>query len=111
MLCLGLVYDGGQVLRTKDRATVLAQEAARAGAQQIDWAAYREGEGATLDPLAAGRAARAFLADTGTGGTVSVSGETVTVTCSLSHDFTLLPLGSVTVDGTASARPFSEPTP
>ena len=81
LLCLGLVFDGGGVLRADTRAHLLAQEAARAGVQHIDWQDYRSGaQQVSLDPIAAGAAARAFLADSGTTGTVSVEGDTVTVT-------------------------------
>ncbi|GAB3465764.1 hypothetical protein GCM10027570_54330 [Streptomonospora sediminis] len=110
LLCLGLVFDGGGVLRANTRAHLLAQEAARAGVQQIHWEDYRAGaQQVSLDPIAAGRAARSFLADSGTTGTVSVEGDTVTVTCSVDYDFALLPLGATAVEATASARPYSQP--
>lgn len=112
LLCLGLVFDGGGVLRANTRAHLLAQEAARAGVQHIDWQDYRSGaQQVSLDPIAAGAAARAFLADSGTTGTVSVEGDTVTVTSTMDYDFALLPLGSTTLEATASARPFSQPAP
>ncbi|MDT0303623.1 TadE/TadG family type IV pilus assembly protein [Streptomonospora wellingtoniae] len=110
LLCLGLVFDGGGVLRAHTRADLLAQEAARAGVQHIDWEAYRAGSRQVdLDPIAAGAAARAFLTDSGTTGTVSVEGDTVTVTCSIGYDFALLPIGSTTVEATATARPYNRP--
>jgi Flp pilus assembly protein TadG len=112
ILCLGLVTDGGGVLRARNEAATLAQEAARAGAQQLDWAAYREGmTEVALDPAAASAAAHSFLNAAGATGTVSVSGDTVTVTCSVSYSFTLLPMGSTTVDSMATARPHTQPTP
>ncbi|MBB6119166.1 pilus assembly protein TadG-related protein [Nocardiopsis algeriensis] len=111
LLCLGLVFDGGGMLRSRNEAAVLAQEAARAGAQQIDWAAYRAGGDAVgLDPAAAASAAQSFLAASGATGTVSVSGDTVTVTCSVSYSYVLLPMGSTTVGATATARPHTQPT-
>ncbi|MFC7326865.1 TadE/TadG family type IV pilus assembly protein [Marinactinospora rubrisoli] len=110
LLCLGLVFDGGGVLRARNQAAMLAQEAARVGAQQIDMVAYRAGEPTRLDAIEAGAAARAFLSGSGVAGEVSVNGDTVTVTCTVDYDFALLPLGGTTVDGTASARPYSEPT-
>ncbi|NYH54498.1 Flp pilus assembly protein TadG [Nocardiopsis arvandica] len=112
LLCLGLVTDGGGVLRARNEAATLAQEAARAGAQQLDWAAYREGtDEVALDPSAASAAAHSFLGAAGATGTVAVSGDTVTVTCSVPYSFTLLPMGSTTVDATATARPHTQPTP
>jgi len=112
LLCLGLVTDGGGLLRARNEAATLAQEAARAGVQQLDWASYREGTSeVALDPSAASAAAQSFLNAAGATGTVSVSGDTVIVTCSVGYSFTLLPGGSTTVDSTATARPHTQPTP
>ncbi len=112
LLCLGLVVDGGGMLRAQTRTHDLAQEAARAGVQHIDWQGYRAGaQQVELDPVAAGAAARAFLTDSGVAGTVSVDSNTVTVTCTLEYDFALLPLASADVEETASAEPHSEPAP
>ncbi|GAA4956741.1 hypothetical protein GCM10023224_48230 [Streptomonospora halophila] len=109
LMCLGLVLDGGGALHAHGRAQLLAQEAARAGVQQIDWEEYRSGaQEVDLDPVAAGAAARTFLADAGAAGTVTVEGDTVTVTCSVPYDFALLPLGSAALEATASARPYSQ---
>ncbi|RCV47809.1 hypothetical protein DEF23_10545 [Marinitenerispora sediminis] len=110
VLCLGLVLDGGGALRARNEAAILAQEAARVGAQQIDWAAYRAGDTTRLDAVAAGAAARGFLNSSGADGTVSVNGDTVTVTCSVDFSFVLLPMPATSVDATASARPYTEPT-
>ncbi|MDA0566139.1 hypothetical protein LG943_17720 [Streptomonospora sp. S1-112] len=110
LLCLGLVFDGGGLLRARSSAHLMAQEAARVGVQQIDWAAYRSGaEEVGLDPVEASRAAQAFLADAGATGTVTVDGDTVTVTCSVDYGFALLPIGSTTVEATATARPYTSP--
>lgn len=113
ILCLGLVYEGGELLQERRRTAALAQEAARVGAQQLDWNAYREGtEEVPLDPAAAAAAAQAFLSSAGATGTVSVSGGTVTVTCTSSYSFTLVPAGSTTVETTATARPYTrQPNP
>jgi Flp pilus assembly protein TadG len=112
LLCLGLVTDGGGLLRARNEAATLAQEAARAGVQQLDWSSYREGTSeVALDPSAASAAAQSFLSAAGATGTVAVSGDTVTVTCSVDYSFTLLPMGSTTVDATATARPHTQPTP
>ncbi|WP_017587160.1 pilus assembly protein TadG-related protein [Nocardiopsis ganjiahuensis] len=109
--CLGLVYEGGELLRARSQTSTLAQEAARVGAQQLDWDAYREGaDEVPLDASAAAAAAQAFLGSAGAAGTVTVSGDTVTVTCTLAYSFTLLPAGSTTVETTASARPHTQST-
>ncbi|TDQ55097.1 pilus assembly protein TadG-related protein [Actinorugispora endophytica] len=108
ILCLALVIEGGGALRAKNNAMTIAQEAARVGAQQLDWAAYRSGT-VQIDAAAASQAAQGFLSTSGATGTVTVNGDTVTVTASLSYDSAMLPMGN-TVDGTASARPYTEPT-
>nr|WP_232238687.1 hypothetical protein [Nocardiopsis dassonvillei] len=107
-----MVTDGGGLMRARNEAATLAQEAARAGVQQLDWSSYREGTNeVALDPSAASAAAQSFLNAAGATGTVAVSGDTVTVTCSVDYSFTLLPMGSTTVDATATARPHTQPTP
>ena len=110
-VCLGLVYEGGELLQARRQSAELAQEAARIGAQQLDWDAYREGTGEVpLDPVAAAAAARSFLTSAGATGTVNVSGSTVTVTCTVPYSFTLLPAGPTTVETTATARPYTQTT-
>ncbi|MDA2809915.1 hypothetical protein O4J56_04630 [Nocardiopsis sp. RSe5-2] len=104
-----LVWEGGSALAERSWALSLAQEAARAGAQQIDLAAYRADEEILLDPGAAERAARNFLDQAGAAGTVSAGEDAVTVTAQLDYDFTLLPLGSRTLAASASAAPHTGP--
>ncbi|MBR8743774.1 pilus assembly protein TadG-related protein [Nocardiopsis sp. MG754419] len=112
LLCLGLVTDGGGLLSARNQAAVLAQEAARAGVQQLDWSAYREGsDEVRLDAAAASAAAHSFLNAAGATGTVSVSDGSVTVTCTVPYSFTLVPMGSTTVDATATASPHTQQTP
>ncbi|GAB2522220.1 pilus assembly protein TadG-related protein [Nocardiopsis aegyptia] len=112
VFCLGLVFDGGGLLRSHTQALTLSQEAARLGTQQLDWAAYREGgDTVRLDPAAAASAAQGFLSASGATGSVSVDGDTVTVTAQVPYTFTLLPLGTTTTESTASARPYTQPSP
>lgn len=104
----GLVLDGGLALAAKVRAIGEAQEAARAGAQEIDLAAYRADGTLRLAPQQASAAARAYLASAGRSGTVSVAGNTVNVTITISQPTQLLGLvgvGSITVSGTGQAQP------
>ncbi|MCX5355571.1 TadE/TadG family type IV pilus assembly protein [Streptomyces mirabilis] len=81
-LVIGLVIDGGGALDADSRADYLAQEAARAGAQQIDPGQAITGEAIVVDPDAAQAAARSYLADRNVDGEVSVAadGQTLTVT-------------------------------
>jgi len=76
----GLVFDGGRALAGRVTALDEAQEAARAGAQQIDLAVFRSTGQAILNTGAAVTAAQNYLAATGDTGTVTVNGEVVTVT-------------------------------
>jgi Flp pilus assembly protein TadG len=103
----GLVIDGGEALAAKRRAIDEAASAARAGAQAVNVDVYRSTGSLSLDPVAARDAALAYLARTGDTGTVSVVGDTVTVTVRVSHDLTLLPvvgLRRLTLTGTGTAH-------
>ena len=108
LLFAGLTLDGGLALAAKVRAIGEAQEAARAGAQEIDLAAYRANGALRLAPQQASAAARAYLAAAGHAGTVSVAGDTVNVTVTVSQSTRLLGLvgvDSLTVTGTGQAQP------
>ena len=108
LLFAGLVLDGGLALAAKVRALGEAQEAARAGAQEIDLAAYRANGTLRLEPQQASAAARNYLAAAGHTGTVSVAGNTVHVTVTVSQPTQLLPLigiGSITVTAAGQAQP------
>ncbi|MET9122210.1 pilus assembly protein TadG-related protein [Streptomyces sp. NPDC004528] len=81
-LFIGLVIDGGLALDSLSDADYLAQEAARAGAQQIDPAQAITGQSIVVDPDAAQATARDFLTRAGVDGdvTVSADGQHLTVT-------------------------------
>lgn len=112
LLCLGLVVDGGGMLQARREASTLAQEAARVGVQNLDWGAYRDGaEDVPVDGAAAVAAAQGFLNSAGVGGTVTVAGNSVTVTSSVSYSYVLVPFGSTTVESTATARPYTQSIP
>ncbi len=108
MLVLGgLVYDGGQILATRRDASNLARQSARAGAQELSEQSLREGEPA-LDPIAADRAVRDYLARRNlTPVTVQVDTTTVTVTVTLHQPILLLGIVGMedrTVSATGTAR-------
>lgn len=109
ILLAGLVLDGGLVLAARQNALTLAQEAARAGAQGIDLADYRQDGALVLLPAEAEADARAYLAAVGVSGTVEVSGDTVTVTVTVTvtqaQVLSVAGLHAVTVHATASAVP------
>lgn len=103
MLMLGLVVDGGSMLRARSDAFSLAAAAARAGAQQLDTDAAVEGT-ATVDPVAAEQAALDYLATHGATGTVTVTADAITVTVSSTAHLQLLTLvGADTASFTATA--------
>lgn len=105
-LMVGLVLDGGVMLRARSDAFAIAASAARVGAQQLDSDAAVEGLTA-LDPVAAEQAALAYLAAQGVTGSVTVTGDTVTVSVTTTANLQLLSLvggGSATFDATADAQ-------
>src|SRR5690348_17462140 len=80
LLVAGLVLDGGLALSAKAQALDTAQEAARAGAQQLDLTLYRTQGIAQLDPARAAAAAQAWLKSAGIDGQATATTTTVTVT-------------------------------
>jgi hypothetical protein len=75
------LHGGGTVLAARSHGYGLAQSAARAGAQQIDVAAYRATGELRLDPTLAAQAAVRFLAEAGATGVVDhITATEITVT-------------------------------
>jgi hypothetical protein len=108
VLLIGLVLDGGLTLAARERALGEAQEAARAGAQAVNLAVYRQDGDLSLNPVQAGADARSYLAGIGATGTVTATAGQVTVTVTAVQDMQILSaagLDSVTVHATASAVP------
>jgi hypothetical protein len=89
---LGLVLDGGAMLRARSDAFSLAGAAARAGAQHLDMTAAVEGMVA-LDAAAAEAAALQYLGAHGATGTVIVTGSTITVRATITAQLQLLHVG------------------
>ena len=88
----GLVIDGGRKLDATQKAYAIAQEAARAGAGQVDTsAAYRSGSFKVDIPQALA-AARAYLHSAGYQGLVTASGNNIRVTVHVTERTTLLSL-------------------
>lgn len=109
LMVMGLLVDGGGALNATNRATSLAQDAARTAGQQIDPAQAIEGTAITIDPEAARGAAQDYLAAEDVQGNVQITdnGQTMTVTV---HDtYTtyfaqLIGTSTITVTGTATAH-------
>lgn len=100
----GLVIDGGRKLDATQKAYAIAQEAARAGAGQVNTsAAYRSGSYQVDIPQALA-AARRYLASAGYSGSVSASGNNIRVTVHVTEQTTLLSLiGIDTLKSSGSA--------
>jgi hypothetical protein len=107
MLFIGLVVDVGAKLRAGWEAVGIAEEAARAGAGQIDRAAAYRGDELVVDRGAALRAAQAHLSSSGHQGNVTISGPTsVRVTVTVTKPtwvLSLVGLSSVSMTAHANA--------
>ena len=103
LLMVGLVLDGGTILRARSTSYDLAGGAARVATQQLDQDALARGD-VIVDPDAGRSAARAWLADRGVTGVVTVDGDTVTVAVRRHVDLQILQPVSVEVEETATAQ-------
>lgn len=107
LACGGLVVDGARVVGAKVEAADHAENAARAGAQEI---IARDGV-VTIDVTSARQRATGYLASVGAHGTVTVTPTQIVVTVSESVDTTLLSLVGIdtrSVSATRSADPVTE---
>lgn len=107
---LGLVVDGGRVIDERVAASRAAAQAARAGADALSAASVRSGSDA-IDVEAARARAQTYLRDAGMSGTVSVTGDTVTVTVtgrSTNQILGVIGVTSFPIDETESARAITE---
>ncbi|MBL8929316.1 MAG: hypothetical protein JNL54_04255 [Kineosporiaceae bacterium] len=106
MVMAGLVIDGGAAIAARARAADIAQEAARAGADQLTQASLRgtSPAGLQLDPAAAEAAAVRVLGLRGATGEVSVASREVTVTAHVPQRAAVLSaVGVSDLSGTAQA--------
>ncbi len=103
----GLTYDGAQILNARRKATNLASEAARTGAQALSTGSiYQETGNLIVDPEQARIAAARFLGQDAEW-SISVSGDTVSITVWLTQPLQILSMLGVDsrrVSGTATAR-------
>lgn len=110
---IGLVLDGGVILRARSDAFSLAGAAARAGAQALEPDAAAQGQ-VVLDPVRARAAAMDYLDQRGATGSVRVDGNNVTVTVTLTAQLQILRVrdgGSVDVDATATVSAIKGAAP
>jgi Flp pilus assembly protein TadG len=109
LMVMGLLVDGGGALNAGNRATSLAQEAARTAGQQLDPAQAIEGTAITIDPDAAVGAAQDYLAAANVQGDVQITngGQTLAVTVHdtyTTHFATFVGMSTINVTGTARAH-------
>ena len=107
LILIGLVVDGGYVLAARRRAIDEANGAARAGAEALAPSSYRTSGALDLDPAAADAAAQGYLAAAGHAGSVTVTGNEVTVALDFDQPMSLLRLvgiNTVNVSGRGHAR-------
>ncbi len=103
MLMIGLVLDGGVMLRSRSDAFSLAAAAARSGAQRLDPDAATQGR-PVLDPDRARQAALDYLAARDATGTVAITADTITVTVTTTAHLQMLSvLGATAVHFNATA--------
>jgi hypothetical protein len=109
----GLVFDGGAIIAGHREADAEAEGAARAAAEQISIPALRSGE-VQLNTTEATAAAQKYLSQYGHAGTITVNGDTVTVTVTYPVDMQVLDvigIRSKSVTGTAHATAVEGGTP
>lgn len=109
ILGVGIAVDLTGQVHAQTRANDLANEAARAGAQQLNEdTAITGGGGASLDTAAAREAASAYLASAGLGApTLRVSDDVVEVTVETQYEtkfLSIIGLTTMRAQGTGEAR-------
>lgn len=107
--CAGLAFDGGRMIAARVEATDAAENAARAGAQQVT--SLRSGN-PSIDENSAIIAAHQFLESIGITGAATADENSVTVTTNIKVPMTLLGLFGVrdkSVSAVRSAQPVTSP--
>jgi Flp pilus assembly protein TadG len=107
--CAGLAFDGGRMIAARVEATDAAENAARAGAQQVT--SLRSGN-PSIDRPSAVISANRFLESIGVMGTATADEKSVTVSTNIKVPMVLLGLFGVrdkSVSAVRSAQPFTAP--
>jgi hypothetical protein len=113
MVLAGLVLDGGRALAARGRAEMVAQQAARAGADALSAASLRSGGTSqlTLNPMMARQAAQQVLDAAAATGDVDIQGNAVSVTAHVTESTAILSIiGVDRMGGTATATAQAVPT-
>ena len=77
LVVIGFAFDGANVLSAKRRSINVAEQAARAGAGQLDLATLRSAGAYRIDPLKARQAATNYLAQAGYPGQVRLGRDAI----------------------------------
>lgn len=104
---VGLAVDLGGQVHTQQRGHDLAAQAARTGAEEVKGGAAIEGRALGIDTARARTAAEKYLKEAGITGTVSVTGETLTVTVQDDYPtkfLELIGISNLAVTSTATAH-------
>src|SRR5690606_11154892 len=92
LVLAGAIIEGGNAMSARGHATDVAQQAARAGADQLDLAALRENGLVRIDPAAAELASTAYLRQVGETGSVTANPTAVSVTVTVTRPGILVPV-------------------
>ena len=103
MAMVGLVLDGGVILRARSSAFDIAAESARAGAQELDQDALADGR-IVVDASVAHERIAAYLAAHDVNGDITITAETVTVTVHRQVGLQILQPATVDIHQTATVR-------
>lgn len=107
LACAGLVVDGGTALNARMKLADDAEQAARAGAQELDQGALRDSGVVQVDDAAARQRAGAFMTARGYDVvSIEVVGDSVTVTASdvvQAQLLTIIGFNSFDIEATATA--------
>jgi len=107
---LGLVVDGGRVIDARIAASRTAAQSARVGADALSSASVRNGNN-VIEVDAAKARAQKYLHDAGMTGSVSITGQTVSVTVTGSSETQILGVIGITsfpIEETETARAITE---
>jgi hypothetical protein len=110
LLIVALVFDGAAAMTARATALDVAQQAARAGAGQLDLALLREQGVVAIDPAAAQVTAEQWLHNADAEGAVSATAADVTVTVTVTQPTVLLAVVGIptfTITAAAAAQPLS----
>jgi Flp pilus assembly protein TadG len=110
----GLAIDGGRAINARDKATDVAEQAARAGADQLNQSALRNSGEIVLDQDSARARADSFVAAAGYTPTTATTATSVTVRASATYRTALLGIvgiNTIDVSGIATASPTTGATP